>query len=147
MDFLKEVGKLIDEETRKAQSSYGEQQEMLKQISEAMTQKQTSSQQPQRTPAQKAAAQRTPVPPPRHQAVKPSAQPKKRETPPPKQKLQPTQTATAKKIESAAPVPPEQPAPGMRTLGKFTKNDVIKGIIISEILGPPPCKRKSGDRF
>jgi hypothetical protein len=152
MDFLKEVGKLIEEESRKVQSSYEDQQALLKQLSQISTQPaQTPQPQVSQAPAPKpqvtpASTQRMPSSPQKIQPVKTTTVQKRKKPPSPhKEKAEPVKTTTTKRAAPSVPSAAQSapPVPGRKPLSmKFTRDEVIRGVIISEVLGPPPCKRK-----
>lgn len=141
MDFLIEVGKLIKEESKKAQASYLEQQTLLQQIDQAFIQKAPSI----TDTTLQAKAERMQSPQQRSQtrpqAVKKTVQQQKRQPAPPKKKVQATQPSVAAKASNEAVETITQPDKKTESRLRFTRGEIIKGIIVSEILGPPPSKR------
>ena len=127
MDFLKELGKMMEEEARKTQTAYQEQQSLLKQMEEQASAQpvvQEESIQLVQAPSQ-----------PARRGQRPRKQPAAKQP-------QAPQAAPARIDEPAKPAPARvEPKLDL----KFTRDQIVKGIIISEIFGPPPCKRKKAE--
>ncbi len=113
MDFLKQVGKMIEEEAAKAQQQQVDQQRLQDEMLRPME--------------------------PRKRTQRPRAQ-QTRRTQPPQQPAPATQDQMAA-LERAQSTPVTVPRPALK-LG-FTRKDIIKGIIISEVLKPKWKKRKT----
>jgi len=114
MDFLKQVGKMLEEEATKAQVQMSDQQRLLEE-------------------AQRQVESRKRIQRPRGQQTQKRAQP-------PAQPV-PATLAQMEALKRSQSKPVITPAPSLKI--RFTRKEIIKGIIISEVLEPKWKTRKT----